>query len=106
MPTCTGCISRTGHLPPTWHRTAARQLGLFSSARGMPHTVECMCRDHREEYRVDLRGGTRSGHTLPALWRQRRAFFSWLVDDGQLEVAPLAHSRPSVVDDVSPSCSR
>jgi site-specific recombinase XerD len=75
------------------------QLGQFLSKRGMPLVVAHITREHLEEYLADVLR-RRSPGTAETRYRGLKAFFDWLVDDGELRESPMVRmKRPSVPEE-------
>jgi site-specific recombinase XerD len=79
-----------------------RRFGEFLTARGMPTRVEALTREHVEEYLAEsLR--TRKANTAANRWRALRAFFKWLVEEGELPDSPLKNIKAPRVPEEPPA---
>jgi site-specific recombinase XerD len=81
------------------------QLAAFLAERSMPLTVAAVTREHVEEWLTDVLR-RRSPATAETRYRGAKAFFDWLVEDGELKESPLARvKRPSVPEQPPPMLS-
>jgi site-specific recombinase XerD len=78
-----------------------RRFGEFLMDRGMPTVVESLTREHVEEWLAEtLR--TRKANTAANRHKALRAFFTWLVEEGELRESPLRNIKPPRIPDEPP----
>ncbi len=84
---------------------AVRQLGDFLGARGMPTDVAKIKREHVEAFVEDLltrrhaNGAAFKPSTAHNRYRGCKAFFGWLVDEGEIKSNPMERMRPPRLDE-------
>lgn len=81
------------------------QLAAFLESQGMPLVVANITREHVEEWMSDVlkRSAPASAETR---YRGAKAFFDWLVEDGELKLSPMARmKRPQVPETPPPMLS-
>jgi site-specific recombinase XerD len=75
------------------------QLADFLHRNGMPLVVANITREHLEEWITDILR-RRKPATAEARYRGIKAFFDWLVEEGELTASPMARmKRPHVPDE-------
>ena len=83
------------------YRDAARYLGEFLQAQGMPQTPARIRREHVESFMIDHL--TRfSASTAHNRYRGLQQFFRWLVEEGELTLSPMAHMAPPQLPEKAP----
>jgi site-specific recombinase XerD len=76
-------------------------LAAFLGERGMPTVVANLTREHVEEWLIDL--GQRSAPaTVETRFRGAKAFFDFLVAEGEIKDSPMARIKRSQVPDAPP----
>jgi site-specific recombinase XerD len=78
------------------------QLAAFLDARTMPLVVANITREHIEEWLTDVLR-RRTPATASTYYRGVKAFFDWLVDDGELKVSPMARVKPPHIPEHAPT---
>lgn len=76
----------------TSYAAAVRVLIAFLGARGMPVLVAGVSREHVEEWLIWLHAGYKPA-TVKTRFGGVRAFFLWLVEEGELTASPVARIR-------------
>lgn len=77
------------------------QLADFLAANGMPLVVANISREHVEEWLSDVLS-RRSPGTAQTRWKGAKAFFDWLVEDGELKASPMARIKQPQVPEAPP----
>jgi site-specific recombinase XerD len=81
------------------------QLADFLAERGMPLSVASITREHVEEFIGDVLRRKSPG-TAETRYRGIKAFFDWLVEEGEIKTSPMARmKRPSVPEAPPPMLS-
>ena len=82
-----------------------RRFGDFLIERGMPTEVGAISREHVEEYLAEtLR--TRKANTAANRHKALRAFFKWLVEEGELTASPMRNVKaPRIPEEPPPVIS-
>lgn len=75
---------------------AARQLVAFLESASMPTTTTGLAREHVEAYLSDLLARWKPA-TASNRYRALAQFFRYLVDEGEMDVSPMANMRPPKV---------
>lgn len=75
------------------------QLSAYLGAQGMPTEVDKISREHIEAFLVAKREQT-SSTTAETRYRGLRAFFRWLVEEGEITSSPMERMKPPKVGDV------
>lgn len=89
-------------------RTIATYLAMlaafarFLAARGMPAAVAAISGEHVREFLAD-QAQTHKPATVRARYCALRAFFGWLVEEGELPASPLARIKPPAVPETLPA---
>jgi site-specific recombinase XerD len=78
------------------------QFAAFLDARTMPLVVANITREHVEEWLSDLLR-RRTAATASTYYRGVKAFFDWLVDDGELKASPTARINPPHIPEHAPT---
>lgn len=78
------------------------QLAEFLHASGMPLVVANITREHVETWLGDILR-RRSPATASTYYRGLKAFFDWLVEDGELKTSPMARVKPPHVPERPPT---
>ena len=72
---------------------AVRQLGAFLEGKGMPLALQSIRREHVETFIAELLAKWK-----PAIasnrYRGLMQYFRWLVEEGEIKQAPMAHEAP------------
>ena len=74
----------------------ARQLIDFLTAAGMPTQAHAVSREHVEAFIADTLAQTKAS-TAATRFQALRVFFTFLVDEGELDHSPMAKMRPPIV---------
>ena len=82
--------------------TAVGQLASFLDAQKMPLLVANLSREHVEEFVADVLR-RRTPATASTYYRGIKAFFDWLVEDGELKASPMARVKAPHVPDHAPA---
>jgi site-specific recombinase XerD len=78
-----------------------RRFGEFLTACGMPTNVASISREHVEEYLAEtLR--TRKANTAANRHRALRAYFRWLLEEGEIQTSPMRNIKPPRVPEEPP----
>jgi len=85
--------------------TAVGQLHAYLVASGMPTAPTAITREHVEAFVLDLlaRWTPATAHNR---YRACRAFFGWLVDEGELRDSPMARMKPPRLPEAPPPVLR
>lgn len=83
------------------YTAAVNQLAAFLDAQKMPLLVANLTREHVEEFVADVLR-RRKPATASTYYRGIKAFFDWLVDDGELKASPMARVKPPHVPEHAP----
>jgi site-specific recombinase XerD len=81
---------------------AVRLFGDFLIERGMPTDLTMITREHVEEFIADQLARWKPG-TANNRYRSLQAFFKWIVDEGELNVSPMAKMKPPTVPESPPA---
>lgn len=73
------------------------QFGDFLARMGMPTKVAHIRREHVETWIEHLRAEGRSASTLKTRYTGLRAFFAWLLDEGEIRAYPMEHMITPIV---------
>jgi site-specific recombinase XerD len=63
-------------------------------ARGLPTSPASLTREHIETWLDDLRDAGKSGTTRLSYYTAVRAWFAWLLEEGEIAASPCAHIKP------------
>ena len=99
---------RAANIAPATLKTyaeAVRTLSGFLVERGMPTDVAVISREHVEAFITDQLARWRPA-TAANRYRGLQRFFSWLVEEGEIQVSPMARMRPPHVPDEPPPVLR
>ncbi|MGD0861780.1 MAG: tyrosine-type recombinase/integrase [Candidatus Limnocylindrales bacterium] len=87
------------------YRTAVIQLANYLAAHGMPDRASTIRREHIEAFVTDL-----LEHKAPATAHNRyrgcQAFFSWLVEEGEIRQSPMERMKPPKLPEAPPPVLR
>jgi site-specific recombinase XerD len=79
-----------------------RRFGEFLVERGMPTGVEALSREHIEEWLAEtLR--TKKANTAANRHKALRAFFGWLVEEGEITASPIRNVKPPRIPEEPPA---
>lgn len=81
---------------------AVAGLAAFLDANKMPVVVANVTREHLEEFISDVLR-RRTPATASTYYRGLRAFFAWLIDDGEIRTDPMARVKPPHVPENPPT---
>jgi site-specific recombinase XerD len=81
---------------------SVRYFAAFLAAQGMPLVVANITREHVEEFIADVLRRRTPG-TASSYHRGLRAFFNWLVDDGEIRDSPMARIKTPKVPEHAPT---
>jgi site-specific recombinase XerD len=87
------------------YSTSVVQLARFLAAQGMPLSPEAITREHVEAFISDLlvRWKPATAHNR---YRALRAFFGWLLDEGEIRESPMARMKPPRLPEEPPPVLR
>lgn len=77
----------------TAYLTSLTQLSTFLVAERLPTAVRALERAHVEQWLKSL-AATRAPATVNKRYMAVRVFFSWCVDEGEIEVSPMEKMKP------------
>lgn len=87
------------------YSTAVGQLADYLAANGMPDRATTVRREHIEAFVTDL-----LEHKAPATAHNRyrgcQAFFSWLVEEGEIRASPMERMKPPKLPEAPPPVLR
>jgi site-specific recombinase XerD len=78
------------------------QLGEFLKSAGMPLVVAHITREHVESFLVDVLA-RRSAGTAETRYRGVKAFFDWLLEEGEITTTPMARVKRPQVPETAPT---
>lgn len=78
-----------------------RRFGAFLAEMGMPTNVESISREHVEEFLTFVLR-TRKPNTAANQHKALRAFFGWLVEEGEISTSPMKNIKPPRIPDDPP----
>src|SRR5262249_57306309 len=79
-----------------------KQLAVFVAGREYPFVeVTGVTREHCEAFLTDLLERWKPATALTR-WKALRRFYDWLVEEGEVEVSPMAKVRPPRVPEQPP----
>jgi site-specific recombinase XerD len=81
---------------------AVNQMALFLDAQKMPLFVANLSREHVEEFVSDVLR-RRTPATASTYYRGIKAFFDWLVEDGEIKMSPMERTKPPKVPEHAPA---
>src|SRR5215208_1895132 len=70
-----------------------RRFGEFLIERGMPTRVESITREHAEEWIAETLK-TKKANTAANRHKALRAYFGWLVEEGEIPASPMRNIKP------------
>ena len=79
-----------------------RRFGEFLIERGMPTNVEAISREHVEEWIAETLK-TKKANTAANRHRALRAYFGWLVEEGEIPASPMRNIKPPRVPEEPPT---
>ena len=80
-------------------------MATFTAAAGMPELTD-LRREHIEAFLVDLGQRGQRPATLANRYRSLQQFYKWLVEEGEINVSPMAYMRPPHVPEEPPEVLR
>ena len=84
------------------YMSVLRRFGEFLVERGMPINVDSITREHVEEYLAEtLR--TKKANTAANRHKALRAFFNWLVEEGEIRGSPMQNIKPPRIPEEPPA---
>jgi site-specific recombinase XerD len=86
----------------TAYRIGVELFGAFLVAKGMPTAVGSITREYVETFLAETLA-TRKPATAFARHAALRAFFKWLVEEGEVKASPMTNIRPPHVPEAPPS---
>jgi len=95
---------RAANLSPATQRTylaSLERLGQFLEGQGMPTDVAAIRREHLEAFMEDQLARWRPA-TAANRYSGIRPFFSWLVEEGELQQSPMARMRKPRLPEYAP----
>ena len=99
---------RAANIAPATLKTYAEASGPssgFLAERGMPTDVAVISREHVEAFITDQLARWRPA-TAANRYRGLQRFFAWLVEEGEIQVSPMARMKPPHVPDEPPAVLR
>jgi site-specific recombinase XerD len=87
------------------YTTAVRLLDAYLAAHGMPARAATIRREHVEAFVTELLA-TKAPATAHNRYRGCQAFFSWLVEEGEIKVSPMARMKPPKLPEAPPPVLR
>jgi site-specific recombinase XerD len=79
-----------------------RRFGEFLVERGMPTSVESISREHIERWIAEALQ-TRKANTAANRHKALRAFFGWLVEEGEITQSPMRNIKPPRIPEEPPA---
>jgi site-specific recombinase XerC len=86
----------------TTYGAAVDLLAAFLDGSAERIDLEAIRRSHIDSFLIDLRERGQRPATLANRYRSLQQFFRWLVDEGELQVSPMAKMRPPHVPEEPP----
>ena len=86
----------------TTYLKALDQFVAFLMDHRLPRDAGAIRREHVELFLVDLQDRGMRPATVSQRYRSLQQFFRWLVDDGELDVSPMASMKPPTVPESPP----
>lgn len=80
---------------------SVRLFSEFAAERGMPTHVEAITREHVEEFLTDQLRRWKPA-TAQIRYKGLRAFFVWLLEEGEITASPMARIKPPQVPEEPP----
>jgi site-specific recombinase XerD len=81
---------------------SVQQLGGFLEARGMPVVVANITREHVESFITDVLERSTPA-TAETRYRGVKAFFTWLLEEGEIKKSPMERMKPPSVPEEPPT---
>jgi hypothetical protein len=75
------------------YQRVGRDFLAYLEQQGMPTGASTVTREHVESYLADMFGRV-SAATVAKHYRSLQQLWRWLVDDGEIQVSPMARMRP------------
>jgi site-specific recombinase XerD len=100
---------RAANRSPATMKTYLRALNDFArflEAHRMPQTIRSIGREHIEEYVVSLQDVGQRPATVSIAYRSLQPFFRWALEEGEIEVSPMARMKPPAVPETPPPVLR
>jgi hypothetical protein len=100
---------RAANRSPATMRTYLRAMDEFARflvARHLPQALPAITRAHIEAYIVSLQETGRRPATVSIAYRSLQPFFRWAIEEGEIEVSPMARMKPPVVPETPPPVPR
>jgi site-specific recombinase XerD len=100
---------RAANRSPATMKTYLRALNDFArylEAHGMPQTIRGIGREHIEGYIVSLQDAGQRPATISIAYRSLQPFFRWAIEEGEIEVSPMARMKPPFVPETPPPVLR
>src|SRR4051794_9439418 len=79
-----------------------RLFGEFLAERGMPTNVESISREHIETWIAETLQ-TKKANTAANRHKALRAFFVWLVEEGEIAQSPMRNIKPPRIPEEPPA---
>jgi site-specific recombinase XerD len=79
-----------------------RRFGEFLAERGMPTRVAAISRQHVEEWLAETLK-TKKANTAANRHKALRAFFGWLVEEGEITTSPVRNIKPPRIPEEPPA---
>ena len=100
---------RAANRSPATIKTYLRAMDEFAGfleARGLPQTIRGIAREHIEAYIVSLQDAGQRPATVSIAYRSLQPFFRWALEEGEIEVSPMARMKPPLVPETPPPVLR
>lgn len=81
---------------------AVDDLGAFLIKQGMPSDPDAIRREHVESYLGAMRERGLASATVSQTYRALQQFWRFLVEEGEIKVSPMAHTKPPIVPETPP----
>jgi site-specific recombinase XerD len=81
---------------------AVDDLGAFLARQGMPTDPGAIRREHVESHLAALRERGLAPATVSQAFRALQQFWKFLVEEGEVKVSPMAHTKPPIVPETPP----
>jgi site-specific recombinase XerD len=81
---------------------AVDDLGAFLTRQGMPTDPGAIRREHVESHLAALRERGLAPATVSQAFRALQQFWKFLVEEGEVKVSPMAHTKPPIVPETPP----
>jgi site-specific recombinase XerD len=87
----------------TNYLTGLRLFSDYMLAQGMPTAPESITREHVEAWLGQLRADGAAANTLATRYKALRAWFGWMLEEGELPTSPMGRMHPPAVPEQPPA---